>query len=200
MPSSHHLLFGDAPPPPSQFWKVLQRSSSCHKVYLPLLHQNLGLVSTHAMIRLSHYLGRVSLPLSHPHCCFATSDACCYLFHTFTAVLMGQILIGWLLCGLGPCWHLPAHSSDHSQSEKPFHGYFHVTLLAFITVWSNSPVESNVISSLYQSGCFGVATTFDALILIGIPITHRFCSFRSTNVHHCNDKTTSLQINVTVLL
>ena len=71
---------------------MLHRSSSCNEVYLPLLHQNLGLVSNHAMIRLSHYLGRVSLPLSHPHCCFATSDACCCLFHTFTAVLMGPIL------------------------------------------------------------------------------------------------------------
>ena len=199
MPFPHHLLLGDAPPPPFQFWKVLHRSSSCNEVYLPLLHQNLGLVPIHAVIRLSHYLGRVSLPLSHLDCCFATSDACCCLCHTFTAVLIGQILTDWLFCGLGPCWYLPARSSDHYQSEKPVHGYIHVTLLAFFTAWSNSPVESNVISSLKQSGCFGVTATFDAPILIGIPITYGFCFFRSTNLYRCNDKTTSLQINVTCM-
>ena len=96
VPSSHQLLLGDAPPPPFQFWKVLHHSSSCNEVYLPLLHQNLGQASTHAMIRLSHYLGRALLPLSHPNCCFDTSDACCCLFHALTAALTRHILMGWL--------------------------------------------------------------------------------------------------------
>ena len=113
--------------PPAAAPKPRPGINSCNDTAVPLPRTRVTASFTSPLLLC--YLGRVLLPLSHLHCCFD-----------------GQILIGWLLCGLGPCWHLPAHSSDHSQSEKPFHGYFHVTLPAFITVWSNSLVESNVIS------------------------------------------------------